>query len=65
MSSTNPQAGIMLKVFAHTKAGGSAATYTAAGGVRRALAGAGFRVMRIKGCGRKQHMACAHREGHP
>ncbi|MBC6407170.1 MAG: hypothetical protein GDA40_03125 [Rhodobacteraceae bacterium] len=65
MSSTNPQASIMLKVFAHTKAEGTAVTYTAAGGVRRALAGAGFRVMHTKGCGRKRHMTRAYREGHP
>jgi len=64
----NPQLwepALLRQVFAHTKAGGTAATYTAAGGVRRALAGAGFRVMRIKGCGRKRHMTCAYREGSP
>lgn len=41
--------------------GGSFATYTAAGAVRRALAGAGFRVERRPGFGRKRHMSAGVR----
>ena len=44
-----------------TAPGGSAATYTAAGHVRRALAEAGFEVTRAPGFGRKRHMTTALR----
>jgi tRNA U34 5-methylaminomethyl-2-thiouridine-forming methyltransferase MnmC len=47
---------LMEMVFAHTLPGGSFATYTAAGHVRRALADAGFTVQRHPGHGRKRHM---------
>ena len=41
----------------HTTPGGTFATYTAAGHVRRALADAGFTVTRQPGFGRKRHMS--------
>lgn len=47
---------LMCAVAAHTGAGGTFATYTAAGHVRRALAEAGFTVERLPGHGRKRHM---------
>lgn len=47
---------LMAEVGRHTAPGGSFATYTAAGHVRRALASAGFRVERRPGHGRKRHM---------
>lgn len=47
---------LLLQVGAHTKSGGTAATYTAAGFVRRNLEAAGFDVTRIPGFGRKRHM---------
>ncbi|MEP5760737.1 MAG: tRNA (5-methylaminomethyl-2-thiouridine)(34)-methyltransferase MnmD [Litoreibacter sp.] len=56
----NPElwsAEIMREVGAHTTAGGTFATYTAAGHVRRSLTDAGFTVERVKGFGRKRHMS--------
>lgn len=56
----NPQmwgADVMAQVGAHTAPGGSFATYTAAGHVRRALQDAGFAVARAPGFGRKRHMS--------
>ncbi len=51
---------LMAQVGTHTKAGGTAATYTAAGFVRRNLEAAGFTVTRTPGFGRKRHMTqCA------
>jgi tRNA U34 5-methylaminomethyl-2-thiouridine-forming methyltransferase MnmC len=47
---------LMRAVAAHTAPGGTFATYTAAGHVRRALADAGFDVSRRPGFGRKRHM---------
>jgi tRNA U34 5-methylaminomethyl-2-thiouridine-forming methyltransferase MnmC len=47
---------LLAEVARHTAPGGSFATYTAAGGVRRALAAAGFAVERRAGFGRKRHM---------
>lgn len=47
---------LLHQVACHTAPGGSFATYTAAGHVRRALAEAGFTVTRIPGFGRKRHM---------
>lgn len=47
---------LMAQVGAHTRAGGTFATYTAAGFVRRALAAAGFAVERRPGFGHKRHM---------
>ena len=52
---------LMRAVYDHTKPGGTAATYTAAGHVRRGLADAGFEVARIAGFGRKRHMTTAYR----
>lgn len=50
---------LMAEVGAHTAQGGTAATYTAAGFVRRGLEAAGFRVERVPGYGRKRHMTRA------
>lgn len=47
---------LLEAVAAHTAPGGTFATYTAAGFVRRALAEAGFTVTRCPGYGRKRHM---------
>ncbi|MCA0996855.1 tRNA (5-methylaminomethyl-2-thiouridine)(34)-methyltransferase MnmD [Alloyangia pacifica] len=58
----NPElwgADLMVEVARHTAPGGSAATYTAAGHVRRTLADAGFEVTRQPGHGRKRHMTVA------
>lgn len=57
----NPEAwepALMTEVARHTVPGGSFATYTAAGAVRRALTAAGFSVARVPGFGRKRHMSC-------
>jgi len=51
---------LMAQVAAHTAPHGTAATYTAAGFVRRGLAEAGFVVERTPGYGRKRHMTRAH-----
>ncbi|MBY6090337.1 tRNA (5-methylaminomethyl-2-thiouridine)(34)-methyltransferase MnmD [Maritimibacter alkaliphilus] len=51
--------GLMAQVGAHTAPGGTAATYTAAGFVRRGLQAAGFDVVRAPGYGRKRHMTRA------
>ena len=48
---------LMAAVAGHTAPGGSFATYTAAGHVRRALAEAGFAVERRPGHGNKRHMS--------
>lgn len=48
---------LMREVARHTRVGGSFATYTAAGHVRRALEAAGFEVTRLPGYGRKRHMS--------
>jgi tRNA U34 5-methylaminomethyl-2-thiouridine-forming methyltransferase MnmC len=47
---------LMAEVACHTAPGGTFATYTAAGHVRRALAEAGFTVTRRPGFGHKRHM---------
>ncbi len=47
---------LMHEVARHTAPGGTFATYTAAGHVRRALADAGFAVTRQPGFGHKRHM---------
>jgi tRNA U34 5-methylaminomethyl-2-thiouridine-forming methyltransferase MnmC len=47
---------LMAEVARHTAPGGTFATYTAAGQVRRALSEAGFIVTRQPGFGRKRHM---------
>jgi tRNA U34 5-methylaminomethyl-2-thiouridine-forming methyltransferase MnmC len=48
---------LMAEVARHTAPGGTFATYSAAGHVRRALADAGFTVTRTAGFGRKRHMS--------
>lgn len=50
---------LLAEVARHTAPGGTAASYTAAGHVRRALAEAGFDVTRAPGYGRKRHMTTA------
>lgn len=58
----NPElwgADLLAQVAAHTAPGGTMATYTAAGFVRRALSNAGFDVTRVPGYGRKRHMTRA------
>lgn len=52
---------LMQQVADHTISGGTAATYTAAGFVRRNLTEAGFEVTRIPGFGRKRHMTVARK----
>lgn len=47
---------LLSEVARHTVRGGTFATYTAAGQVRRDLASAGFAVERVPGFGRKRHM---------
>lgn len=56
----NPElwgADLMQAVADHTAPGGTFATYTAAGFVRRGLEHAGFSVQRVPGFGRKRHMS--------
>ncbi|CAM3173328.1 tRNA U34 5-methylaminomethyl-2-thiouridine-forming methyltransferase MnmC [Paracoccus aminovorans] len=48
---------LMAEVARHTAPGGTFATYTAAGHVRRALAAAGFQVARAPGFAGKRHMS--------
>lgn len=50
---------LMREVARHTAPRGTAATYTAAGFVRRGLEDAGFAVTRTAGYGRKRHMTRA------
>ncbi|WP_170457395.1 tRNA (5-methylaminomethyl-2-thiouridine)(34)-methyltransferase MnmD [Ruegeria arenilitoris] len=50
---------LIRQVAAHTAPEGTAATYTAAGFVRRGLQDAGFSVSRAPGYGRKRHMTRA------
>ena len=48
---------LLAEVARHTASGGTFATYTAAGDIRRSLADAGFNVVRRSGFGRKRHMS--------
>ena len=50
---------LMSAVFEKTNSGGTVATYTAAGFVRKNLENAGFDVKRVQGFGRKRHMCIA------
>ena len=50
---------LITEVGLHTRSDGTAATYSAAGRVRRALEAAGFDVTRTPGFGRKRHMTTA------
>ncbi len=52
---------LLAEVARHTAPGGTLATYSAAGAVRRALSRAGFRVARVPGFGRKRHMTVARK----
>ena len=52
---------LLVEVARHTRAGATAATYSAAGAVRRGLAEAGFDVERQPGFGRKRHMTVARK----
>jgi len=54
------QPDLMVQVARHTAPGGTFATYSAAGSVRRALAGAGFEVIRAPGFAHKRHMSRGH-----
>lgn len=56
---------LMTEVGQHSAPGGSFATYTAAGHVRRALEDAGFQVERRAGFGRKRHMTTGQMEPAP
>ena len=55
--------GLLRAVAEQLAPGGRAATFTAAGRVRRALAEGGLVVERRPGHGRKRHMTVAHRPG--
>ena len=55
------EANLMKAVYAKTCVRGTAATYTAAGFVRRHLSDAGFDVERVNGFGRKRHMSVARK----
>ncbi len=57
------EAPLMAAVADHLKPGGTLATYTAAGHVRRALQDAGLEVVRVPGYGRKRHMTRARKPG--
>lgn len=52
---------LLTAVAQHTARGGTAATYTAAGYVRRALDAAGLITQRVPGFGRKRHMTIARK----
>ncbi|MGR3702418.1 MAG: tRNA (5-methylaminomethyl-2-thiouridine)(34)-methyltransferase MnmD [Paracoccaceae bacterium] len=52
---------LMAEVGRHTAPAGTAATYTAAGFVRRGLQAAGFDVTRQQGYGSKRHMTVARK----
>lgn len=56
---------LMAEVARHTAPGGSFATYTAAGHVRRSLEAAGFQVERRPGHGRKRHMSAGRLQDVP
>lgn len=60
---------VLEAVARHTAPGGTFATYTAAGFVRRGLQAAGFQVERWPGYGRKRHMSRGQlesgKDGHP
>lgn len=50
---------LLAEVARHTSPDGTAATYSAAGHVRRALDGVGLTTTRVPGFGRKRHMTIA------
>jgi tRNA U34 5-methylaminomethyl-2-thiouridine-forming methyltransferase MnmC len=53
---------LLTDVALHTAPGGTLATYTAAGFVRRGLEAAGFTVAKVPGFGRKRHMTLGRLE---
>ncbi len=53
---------LLAEVFTKTKPGGTFATYSAAGFVRRNLQAAGFKVSRIKGFDTKREMLSGYKE---
>ncbi|MCR9110445.1 tRNA (5-methylaminomethyl-2-thiouridine)(34)-methyltransferase MnmD [Marivita sp. XM-24bin2] len=55
------ESGLLAKVAEKTAPNGTAATYTAAGHVRRALDAAGLITTRVPGFGRKRHMTIARK----
>lgn len=55
------EADLLAQVYQKTNPGGTFASYTAAGQVRRDLAAAGFVVERREGFGHKRHMIAGHR----
>ena len=57
------QAEILAEIGRLTRAGGTLASFTAAGEVRRGLEAAGFRVERVPGFGRKRQMIRGWRTG--
>lgn len=63
--SRNPQMwepALLQAVHDRTSPGGTFATYSAAGAVRRALAASGFQVARVPGYGRKREMLTGSRQ---
>lgn len=54
---------LLSEVGTHTKTGGTAATFTAAGAVKRSLNASGFHVQKVRGYGRKRDMIVAQKEG--
>ena len=56
---------LMQQVARHTSAGGTFATYTSAGAVRRALGAAGFTVRKVPGFGRKRDMSVGRLDATP
>ncbi|TMV91356.1 tRNA (5-methylaminomethyl-2-thiouridine)(34)-methyltransferase MnmD [Thioclava sp. BHET1] len=54
---------LLAQVGLHTAPGGTCATYTAAGFVRRGLSAAGFDVTRAPGFGHKRHMSKGYKHG--
>jgi len=56
---------LMRSVAVRTRPGGTCATYSAAGFVRRTLAEAGFRVTRLPGFARKRHMTAGVLKARP
>ena len=56
---------LMRQLARHAHAGSTLATWSVAGGVRRALTEAGFSVERVAGFGTKRQMLVGHFQGHP
>jgi len=56
---------LMCEVVKNTRSGGTFATYTAAGWVRKMMQDAGFAVERVKGFAHKRHMSVGYRPDLP